>query len=263
MFPNDQVNAKESKVLTLRQTSFGCGRLGANIWPSAIALSCLLAGDSGDLIEGKRVLEVGAGCGLPSAYCSWVAHSILATDYWEEKEESSSAEMSPSYHDSLYRNSAIGETTNTGDRLVAKNLFGVNLAYNIGQSEEHDNTSVKRLDWHDEMGIHKIADDFRPDVIIGSDLVYYPMDTTPLFQTLEILLKTGGAEDVLLMLPLPPMADREALPDFRRRLDNGEMGDDCEVIIDELEMVGRGDNDGEERHKFLRVQIHYNAPPGQ
>lgn len=173
----------------------------------------------------------------------------LATDYWED-----------------------GKNYNAsgGDRLVPKNLFGANLAYNIGSSDSDGNasanTSVERLDWHDEMSIFKIAHDFRPDVIIGSDLVYYPMDTAPLLQTLEILLKNsgggdGGAKvDVLLLLPLPPNAEREALPDFRRRLENGELGDGCEVTMDEVEMVGRGNNDSEddgERHNFLRVRIHY------
>ena len=85
--------------------------LGATVWPSAIALVCLLHGTSKDLIKDKRVIELGSGCGLPSSYCSTVARSVLATDYWEQVIEDEE-------NNNLYRNSAIGATTNNGDRLV-------------------------------------------------------------------------------------------------------------------------------------------------
>jgi len=229
MFPNHPPN----KLLEIRQTSFGCGRLGATVWPSAIALACLLASDdSNSLIKGKRVMELGSGCGLPSLVAKEICSSqdILATDYWEENMDG------------------------PGDRLVPKDLFGVNLAYNIGSDAT---SSVQHLDWHDEMGTLKVASDFRPDVIIGSDLVYYPMDTPPLLQTLEILLKAGGAKDALLISPLrPAYSEREALPEFRSLLENGALGDGCEVTMDEFEMVGMGINGDEETHKFLRIQVH-------
>ena len=84
------------------------------------------------------------------------------------------------------------------------------------------------------------------------------MDTRPLLQTLELLLKVGGAKNALLVLPLPPMAEREALPEFVRLLKDGELGDDCEVTMDEIEMIARGkkDNDGdEEMYKLFRIRI--------
>ena len=167
----------DSRIITIRQTSFGCGKLGATVWPSAIALACLLHGESKDLIKDKKVLELGSGCGLPSAFCSTVARSVLATDYWEIQDDDEGSSSSEKNH--LYRNSAISPTTNIGDRLVPKNLFGANLLYNIQQSkseddeEQHTNNDVSLLDWHDEMSILKIASDYRPDTIIGSDLVYY------------------------------------------------------------------------------------------
>ena len=85
------------------------------------------------------------------------------------------------------------------------------------------------------------------------------MDTLPLLQTLEILLKAGGAKNALLILPLPPTSEREALPEFVRLLKDGELGDDCEVTMDEIEMIrGRKDNDGDgEMYKLLRLRISY------
>lgn len=267
MFPNTHnTNANEiminnNMIVNIRETSFGCGKLGSTVWPSAIVLSCLLANESID-IKDKKIIELGSGCGLPSTYIAntnGLVHSILATDYWEEKVTADNTQSSSST-DSLYRNSGLGQTTNNGDRLMAKSLFGRNLAYNIG-TDENENVSVKRLDWHDEMGIFKVATDYKPDVIIGSDLVYYPMDTLPLLQTIEMLCKAGGAKEALLIFPLND--GREALPDFRERLESGELGDEFEVIIDEIEMTDKWndtDDDSEgDRHTFLRVRIHYNA----
>ena len=86
------------------------------------------------------------------------------------------------------------------------------------------------------------------------------MDTSPLLQTLEILLKAGGAKNALLILPLPPTSEREALPEFVRLLKDGELGDDCEVTMDEIEMRGKKDNGDEEMYKLLRIRISYDVP---
>lgn len=214
--------------VNFRQTSFGCGRLGATVWPSGIALATLLSGDMRTLLEGRRVLELGSACGLPSLVAKDIcgASDVLATDYWEEEDGKFDA-----------------------DRLVPKNLFGANLAYNLGPSGSSA-SAVKRLDWHDTNGVIYAADQFRPDVIIGSDLVYYPMDTPPLLQTLNVLFNSGASDGVLI-LPLPPAAEREALPEFRSRLENGAL-DNCEVEFDELVMVGKG---SEDRHDLLRIHI--------
>lgn len=212
------------RQVNIRQTSFGCGRLGATVWPSGIALAALLSGDYRHLVQGKRLLELGSGCGLPSLVAKDVAGAsdVMATDYWEEDDGKFDA-----------------------DRLVPKNLFGANLAHNIGSE-----TAVKHLDWHDQFNVMNVYDEFRPEVIIGSDLVYYLADTPPLIQTLNILLKSG-AKDALLILPLPPNAEREALPEFRSRLEEGAL-EDCSVDMKELAMVGSGSDD---RHNLLRIHI--------
>lgn len=227
---NQSNSGEDNKLLQIRQTSFGCGRLGATVWPSAIALASLLAGNTyRSSVQGKRILELGSGCGLPTLTAKVVCCAdALATDYWES------------------------EGVVVGNRLVPKDLFGVNLAFNVG-------CQPRNLDWHDELSVFDVSTNFKPDIVVGSDLVYYPDDTEPLLQTLDILLKNGGgARNMLLILPLPPTAEREALPEFRRRLEGGVLGNggDKDVVMDELEMTVRSASTNEEEiHNFLRIRI--------
>jgi len=211
------------KRIDLRETSFGCGRLGATVWPSGIALASMLSGPYRSSVEGAAVLELGAGCGLPSLTCRDVsgAASILATDYWEED-----------------------DGTFDADRLVPKGQFGTNLIYNLG-----DEKLVDRLDWHDKLGVIVSSDRHRPSLVIGSDLVYEQSDLTPLMSTLDTLLKTS-AKEALLLCPLPPNAVRKALPDFRSRMEKGEI-DGCTVVMDEVELL----EDDDFCHHFLRVRL--------
>jgi len=296
VIPGDGAGPAGGVVANVRQTSFGCGKLGATVWPSSIALAALLSertdrdgvgGGPASVVGGRRVLELGSGCGLPSAAASILGASrVLATDHWEER--------------------GGGGGGGGGDdrgRLMPKNPHGANLAHNVASSNRRRRpggggggedikddppvASVSRLDWHDASGARDVAEGYRPDLVIGSDLVYYPADVSPLLRTLGILL--GGATDregggsgiggggerrreALLVSPLPPSAERESLGEFRERLEAvADLdGDDgwlagCDVAMDELVMVERrggddddgddDDNSEEERHNFLRIRI--------
>ena len=50
------------------------------LWPSAIALSIFLRENEG-LIKGKKVLELGAGLGLPSVVAATKAQSVTSSDH--------------------------------------------------------------------------------------------------------------------------------------------------------------------------------------
>lgn len=56
------------------------------LWPSAIGLAHYLAENPG-LIKGRKILELGAGLGLPSLVCSYLGGTVLATDYHPDVEE--------------------------------------------------------------------------------------------------------------------------------------------------------------------------------
>lgn len=55
----------------------------AKVWPSATALSLFLQ-QNRDLIKNKRVLEIGAGIGLPTFSIAKHAADITITDYAED-----------------------------------------------------------------------------------------------------------------------------------------------------------------------------------
>mmetsp|Transcript_4485 Transcript_4485/g.10896 ORF Transcript_4485/g.10896 Transcript_4485/m.10896 type:complete len:332 (+) Transcript_4485:1654-2649(+) len=238
-------SVESTSTITTRQTSFGCGKLGYELWDSSIAL-CLYLGQQQSLVQGKRVLELGSGCGLPSVVCRDLlqADAVLATDFWQKEDD-----------------------TFDGDRLVPTKFHGMNLEYNVVQRNANSNsvteTAVQRLDWHDRESAVSARDSFRPDLIIGSDLVYYPMDIEPLLNVLEILL-IGDVDDknkeesisenktqAVLVVALAP-AEREALPEFRSKLPS-RFSESHVVTMKEVSLVCE-DSDGD-NPTFLTIEI--------
>lgn len=228
--PSSSVSSKSAT--TIRQTSFGCGKLGAEIWDSSVALCLYLGHQAETLTTGKRILELGAGCGLPSVVCrdELRASSVLATDFWETSDDNFDA-----------------------DRLVPTKYHGLNLEHNVVVSE--GGARVQCLDWHDRESAILARDSFEPDLIIGSDLVYYPMDVEPLLNVLEILLTANSEKEsktrAVLALPLSP-AQREALPEFREKV-QVRFSQTHSVTLRELDLV-REDTDGEDSiHLFIDI----------
>ena len=246
--------ASTATTTTIRQTSFGCGKLGAEVWDSSVALCLYLGGQQQQsLVEGKRILELGAGCGLPSVVCrdELKADAVLATDFWE-----------------------IENDDFDGDRLVPTKFHGLNLEYNVvnnaynkrGDGKNSNvETAVQRLDWHDRVSALSARDSFRPDLIIGSDLVYYPMDVEPLFNILELLLLgdvTSNEESTspvagerktraVLALALSP-AKREALPEFRAKLP-ARFSQTHTVEMEEHDLIREDTDDENSTHLIIDI----------
>eukprot|EP00548_Thalassiothrix_antarctica_P006220 CAMPEP_0194139324 /NCGR_PEP_ID=MMETSP0152-20130528/8983_1 /TAXON_ID=1049557 /ORGANISM="Thalassiothrix antarctica, Strain L6-D1" /LENGTH=276 /DNA_ID=CAMNT_0038837107 /DNA_START=141 /DNA_END=971 /DNA_ORIENTATION=+ len=227
------------KAIKVRETTFGCGKLGASVWESSIALSLCLANPSVLLDEDetqllsvtdRRVLELGSGCGLPTIVCrdALGAKDVLATDFWQLNDDDDYDKK----------------------RLIPTKYHGMNLRYNVGKS-------VQQLDWHNSNSVQAARNSFRPDLIIGSDLIYYTMDIEPLVNTLKILLhgdednNENNKTEAILVLPLPP-AVREGLVDFRSKLPE-IFSITHDVKFKEMELQSREDN--VEKYNFLVVRI--------
>lgn len=173
---------KEEITISVRTTSFGCGKLGSAVWRCALALSCHLVSlfDTYDesQLKSMRVLELGAGLGLPSCVCREVGiGKVLATDFWDERE---------GFDKSL-----------DNERLIPHKLFGTNLDFNVvkcagiaSQRQNSDGISVDKLDWGSEVGTFRTKVMFDPTLIIASDVVYRAEDAPILVRALELLM--GG-----------------------------------------------------------------------
>jgi predicted nicotinamide N-methyase len=193
-------NALWTTRLVIRETSFGCGKLGHCVWPAAVALSLILVAHP-ELVQNKRVLELGAGCGLPSRLCQDLgAAAVLATDFWQ-----------PDESDDLRRGGSQ-EAKNLKEGIPEK-FHAMNLQYNT-------QTAVQRIDWRQLQTVREAKAIFQPDILLGSDLVYYPVNLQPLLDTLQVLLDQDKncASAAIFVSPLPPDHEREALPDFRRKI---------------------------------------------
>ncbi len=109
-------------VVNVQQMLFGCGRLGVIVWLSSIALAALLSRPYNDnllltraswMVEGRRVLKLGSGCGLPLIVMSMLGTtSVLATDHWEEGGHG-------------------GGKEDEGSRLMPKSPHSMNLVHNL------------------------------------------------------------------------------------------------------------------------------------
>src|SRR5574343_50440 len=55
----------------------------SKVWPSAIAL-CEFLSTNRELIRHKKILEIGAGLGLPSLFAARYANAVISTDYIPE-----------------------------------------------------------------------------------------------------------------------------------------------------------------------------------
>jgi len=194
------------QLVRVRSTSFGCGKLGYEVWPTGLALSLYL----GRLLRDRErlsILELGAGCGLPSIICRDAPQvsSIVASDFWYESAE---AEFDK-------------------DRLVPETYHGINLQYNV-LSDDSGSTRrsfVERLDWNDLDTVQDAVDvatgvTGQLDIVIGSDLIYHGMNGQPLWQTMEALLNSSQerAPTIVIFSPLEPFV-REGLPEFRSMLE--------------------------------------------
>lgn len=66
--------------LTIKQRQFGPEGFASTVWDSSIVLSKHLECLGPSRLRGKRVVELGAGCGLVSVVCSRLGADCVATD---------------------------------------------------------------------------------------------------------------------------------------------------------------------------------------
>ncbi|KAG5555746.1 hypothetical protein RHGRI_006405 [Rhododendron griersonianum] len=158
-----EVNIRESifkiKVVP-KEFQHTCKSTGLMLWESAQLMASVIAVNP-TIVAGKRVLELGCGCG---GICSMVAvvsaaNLVVATD---------------------------------GDSNVL-NLLTQNLTANLSPPDL-DRIVTKRLEWGNKdhiEGIKKL-NDTGFEIIIGTDVTYIPEAISPLFATAKELISPAG-----------------------------------------------------------------------
>ncbi|KAL8522253.1 hypothetical protein ACS0TY_012405 [Phlomoides rotata] len=144
-----------------------CTSTGLMLWESARLMASVLAANQ-DIVAGKKVLELGCGCGgICSMISATSADLVLATD---------------------------------GDSK-ALNLLTENVASNL-KSPSHDSLIVKKLEWgnRDDIEAIKQVNEEGFDVIIGTDVTYVAEAINPLFKTARELISTRTSKDSALIL---------------------------------------------------------------
>ncbi|KAH3759360.1 hypothetical protein Pelo_8838 [Pelomyxa schiedti] len=130
--------------------------VGLVVWEGAKVLASAL-GDGTILVGGKRVLELGAGCGLPGILCSLMnARRVVLTDF----------------------DSDVLEVLNK------------NVAMNSVRIPESCEVNVCKLDWSLPVPSEMAA---AFDILLGTDVIYDPNFILPMFRISSSLLCGGGS----------------------------------------------------------------------
>ncbi|XP_071917657.1 uncharacterized protein [Coffea arabica] len=170
------------KVLS-REHQHTCKSTGLMLWESARLMASVLAANA-TIVAGKRVLELGCGCGgICSMLATGSADLVVATD---------------------------------GD-AKALDLLTQNVASNLKASSS-GRLITKRLEWGNEDDIESVKElngkGF--DVIIGTDVTYVREAISPLFKTAKELIAASqeNEEDrrpALILCHLPRRVDEPSI----------------------------------------------------
>lgn len=140
-----------------------CKSTGLMLWESARLMASVLAANQ-TIVAGKKVLELGCGCGgICSMVAAEAAELVVATD---------------------------------GDEK-ALSLLTENIASNL-KGPLHANLTTKRLEWGNQTDIENIKqlNDVGFDIIIGTDVTYVSEAISPLFSTArELIVSRQNNED--------------------------------------------------------------------
>ncbi|KAJ1481589.1 hypothetical protein T484DRAFT_1899114 [Baffinella frigidus] len=163
---------------------------GVYLWGASVLLSRWLV-QKRSLLKGKRVCELGAGCGLPSL-TAWIhteADLVIATDLFQPTLE----------------NLAFNVALNRAPGVIATDLFQPtleNLAFNVALNRAvrgRKHMEVQGLDWADQGTWPKE----QVDVCLGSDLIYDREQVPLLVSVIDALLQPSG----LFLYACPPLRD--------------------------------------------------------
>jgi predicted nicotinamide N-methyase len=179
----DIIGNNNNTSITIQQEREYDKSTGMSIWKGAEVMSTYLQQHS-NLIKGKRVLELGAGCGLVGLVCALAldAKSVLITDgdyqvlnnlrYNVQRNGLTLLEAKDNDDDNNVTNE---ETTSTASTQLTTMMV-----------------SCPQLIWGKNHAINFKKRYGMQDIIIATDCVYITQSVYPLFETVNELLQPDG-----------------------------------------------------------------------
>ena len=184
-----RVRARELVMMRAEDDAFGDtsaeDRTGLGIWSASLVLARWLSALSGTgAFEGKRVLELGAGCGVPglALAASCASCEVLLTD------------LNPRTVGNLRDNVALNSAPPPGEEGKAGGPDAARV-------------TAASLDW----SLRDTWPSAPPDALIGADLVYSPEIVPLLVKAVGGLLPEGSAGSFYYVAP---DTGRAGMPEF-------------------------------------------------
>ncbi|TFK41966.1 hypothetical protein BDQ12DRAFT_348414 [Crucibulum laeve] len=169
------VNLEEYRVATLLEsrTTIESGTTGLRTWLASFLLSQYLILHP-EILNGKRVLELGSGVGflgIIAASLQNISGSASSSSLW---------------------------LTDVNDEVLARCKYNLTLPCNMS---EHPNIHYRNIDWSasvDQEQYQSLAsvlnDEIAPDVILGADIVFDPSLILALIGVLKLVLQPGSKQ---------------------------------------------------------------------
>mmetsp|Transcript_34350 Transcript_34350/g.37114 ORF Transcript_34350/g.37114 Transcript_34350/m.37114 type:complete len:512 (-) Transcript_34350:285-1820(-) len=169
--------------------------VGFVMWPSAVVLARWIVSNPSEF-RGKRVLELGAGCGLSGLVAAKIVHNFSINNHDDDNRNDNS-----NNNDTTTSSSVSVSGSNSGcvilsdfNEMVVKNIEG-NLELNnlkeIGTAEGLDfyQQGTKGDGW---LTIHGVKRNDLFDIIIASDVICQAEDAFAAARSIAATLKEGG-----------------------------------------------------------------------
>lgn len=166
------------------------GSLGHCVWEASIALSIFIATDGQESVRGRRVLELGAGCGLAGITASLAgAGSVTLSERAEEPPSPWEAEGSPPTPLLLLDNLKANARRNrpADQPAISASLRGSGITDAI--ASDAGSCDVVGLEWGDLGAEPRISPHA---VVLGSELIYYEQAAPALAEAIIQLTAAGG-----------------------------------------------------------------------
>uniref|UniRef100_A0A7S3UR78 Calmodulin-lysine N-methyltransferase n=1 Tax=Heterosigma akashiwo TaxID=2829 RepID=A0A7S3UR78_HETAK len=165
-------NGDGTQRLRLRELTHEEGGYGSRVWIAALCMSSWM-GQNNHLFQGKTVLELGSGCGLPGILAAKLGASKVAlTDFASGDERAR-------------------RRRNRGTVFLPPPDLLANLGYNAALCRADDVTEVQNLDW-----LECLSKSFQPkqqyDWVLAAACIYNKSDAPALAAAIRKHLKPGG-----------------------------------------------------------------------